>query len=313
MRNVTVGGQAVIEGVMMRGAKGIATAVRSPGGEILVDQSDQKPLTQKNRFYALPVVRGAVALVDSMRIGIRSLNYSASIFGADEEPDKFDLFLRKKFGDKGEKVVETITLILSLSFSILIFFVVPTLVTGLLRTRGLSNITMNIAEALVRVTIFITYLYAISRMKDIYRVFQYHGAEHKAIACYERELPLTVENVKTCTRFHERCGTNFMFLVMIVSIFIFSFTGWTNPLMRIVMRILLLPLVAGVTYEILRWLGKGTGTLKDIVAYPGMMLQRLTTKEPTDDMLEVSIRALKEAEGIMERDEALPVPDVSGK
>lgn len=299
MRNTTVGGQAVIEGVMMRGLKGIATAVRNPEGNIVVNHDHTVPLSQKYKMLRWPLIRGAVALVDSMKIGIKSLNWSASIFGEDEEPSKFDRFLKEKFGEKGEKIIETITMIFSLSLSILLFFVVPTLITGLLRSYDLPHLGLNAIEAIIRLSIFIGYLYGISKMKDIYRVFQYHGAEHKAITCYENELELTVDNARSCTRFHERCGTNFMFLVMAVSIIVFSFTGWTNPLMRIVIRILLLPLISGITYEILRWLGRTKGPVQKMVAYPGMMLQRLTTKEPLDDMLEVSIRALKEAEGLV--------------
>lgn len=299
MRNTTVGGQAVIEGVMMRGLKGIATAVRSPEGEIVVNHDDTKPLSMKYKVLRWPLIRGAVALVDSMKIGIKSLNWSASIFGIEDEPSKFDKFLKDKFGDKGEKIIETLTMIFSLSISVLLFFVLPTLITGVLRNYDLPHIALNVIEAVIRLSIFIGYLYGISKMKDIYRVFQYHGAEHKAIICYENEMELTVENVRSCTRFHERCGTNFMFLVMAVSIIVFSFTGWTDPLMRIVSRILLLPLISGITYEILRWLGKTKGPVQKIIAYPGMMLQRLTTKEPLDDMLEVSIRALKEAEGLV--------------
>ncbi|HBT19476.1 MAG TPA: DUF1385 domain-containing protein [Clostridiaceae bacterium] len=302
MRNTTVGGQAVIEGVMMRGLKGIATAVRTPEGDILVNHDDTKALSQRHAIFRLPLVRGAVALVDSMRIGIKSLNWSASIFGIEEEPSKFDQFLKNKFGEKGEKIIETLTLMFSLGLSILLFFVLPTLITGLLRNYSLPTMMLNMVEAALRLSIFIGYLYGISKIKDIYRVFQYHGAEHKAIICYERELPLTVENVRGCTRYHERCGTNFMFLVMAVSIVVFSFTGWSHPLVRVVTRILLLPLISGITYEILRWLGKTKGPVQSAVAYPGMMLQRLTTKEPLDEMLEVSIRALKEAEGLMTDD-----------
>lgn len=298
MRNTTVGGQAVIEGVMMRGLKGIATAVRNPEGEIVVNHDDTMPLTKKYKILALPLIRGAVALVDSMKIGIKSLNWSASVFGADEEKTKFEIYLTKKFGDKAEKIVETLTLIFSLTMSVGVFFVLPTLITGLLKSYGLPKYLLNFTEAMIRLTIFIGYLYGISKIKDIFRVFQYHGAEHKTIACYENEMPLTVENAKSCTRYHERCGTNFMFLVMAVSIVVFSFTGWTSPLARIGARILLLPLISGITYEILRWLGKTKGPLQKIIAFPGMMLQRLTTKEPTDEMLEVSIRALKEAEGL---------------
>ena len=298
MRKTNVGGQAVIEGVMMRGLDGIATAVRNPEGEIVINHDDSKPFSDRHPILKWPFIRGAVALVDSMAIGIKSLNWSADIFGEEEEESKFDLYLKKKFGDKGEKISTGLTMAFSLALTLIIFFVIPTLITGFLSRYNLTSLALNAIEAVIRITLFVSYLYAISKMKEIYRVFQYHGAEHKAITCYEQEMELTVENVRSCSRFHKRCGTNFMFLVMAVSIIVFAFTGWSSPLLRIVSRILLLPVISGITYEILRWLGKTSGLIQDIIAYPGMMLQRLTTKEPEDAMLEVSIAALQEAEGI---------------
>ncbi len=298
MRKTNVGGQAVIEGVMMRGLDGIATAVRNPEGEIVINHDDTKPFSDRHPILKWPFIRGAVALVDSMAIGIKSLNWSADIFGEEEEESKFDLYLKKKFGDKGEKISTGLTMAFSLALTLIIFFVIPTLITGFLNRYNLTSLALNAIEAVIRITLFVSYLYAISKMKEIYRVFQYHGAEHKAITCYEQEMELTVENVRSCSRFHKRCGTNFMFLVMAVSIIVFAFTGWSSPLLRIVSRILLLPVISGITYEILRWLGKTSGLIQDIIAYPGMMLQRLTTKEPEDAMLEVSIAALQEAEGI---------------
>ena len=298
MRKTNVGGQAVIEGVMMRGLDGIATAVRNPEGEIVINHDDTKPFSDRHPILKWPFIRGAVALVDSMAIGIKSLNWSADIFGEEEEESKFDLYLKKKFGDKDEKISTGLTMAFSLALTLIIFFVIPTLITGFLNRYNLTSLALNAIEAVIRITLFVSYLYAISKMKEIYRVFQYHGAEHKAITCYEQEMELTVENVRSCSRFHKRCGTNFMFLVMAVSIIVFAFTGWSSPLLRIVSRILLLPVISGITYEILRWLGKTSGLIQDIIAYPGMMLQRLTTKEPEDAMLEVSIAALQEAEGI---------------
>ena len=298
MRKTNVGGQAVIEGVMMRGLDGIATAVRNPEGEIVINHDDTKPFSDRHPILKWPFIRGAVALVDSMAIGIKSLNWSADIFGEEEEESKFDLYLKKKFGDKDEKISTGLTMAFSLALTLIIFFVIPTLITGFLSRYNLTSLALNAIEAVIRITLFVSYLYAISKMKEIYRVFQYHGAEHKAITCYEQEMELTVENVRSCSRFHKRCGTNFMFLVMAVSIIVFAFTGWSSPLLRIVSRILLLPVISGITYEILRWLGKTSGLIQDIIAYPGMMLQRLTTKEPEDAMLEVSIAALQEAEGI---------------
>lgn len=298
MRKTNVGGQAVIEGVMMRGLGGIATAVRNPEGKIVINHDDSKPFSDKHPILKWPFIRGAVALIDSMAIGIKSLNWSASIFGEEEEESKFDLYLKKKFGAKGEKISTGLTMAFSLALTLTMFFIIPTLITGFLSRYNLAPLALNAIEAVIRITLFISYLYGISKMKEIYRVFQYHGAEHKAITCYEQELELTVENVRSCSRYHKRCGTNFMFLVMAVSIIVFAFTGWNSPLVRIISRIILLPVISGITYEILRWLGKTSGPLQNMVAYPGMMLQRLTTKEPLDEMLEVSIAALEEAEGI---------------
>lgn len=300
MKRCDVGGQAVIEGVMMRGSKGMATAVRTPKGKIEIDIKKTIPLTKKNKILGLPFIRGFFALIDSMKIGMECLNYSASFFEDDEdaEPTKFDKWIEDKLGDKADNVFMAVTMLISFAFAIGLFMLLPTMLASAFKEMGFSNVGLQIAEAAIRIFILLAYMYLISKMKDIYRVFQYHGAEHKTIFCYEAMEELTVENVKKQPRLHPRCGTNFMFLIMIVSIIIFSFTGWGSILERLVLRIILIPVITGISYEIIRFLGKSEGTLSKIIAYPGLKLQLLTTKEPDAAQIEVAIAALKASEGI---------------
>ena len=298
-KNSSVGGQAVIEGVMMRGSKGIATAVRLSNEEIVVDVKESVPLTKKNKIFGLPIIRGFITLIDSMVIGINSLNYSASFFEDDEEPSNFDKWFSDKFKDKSNDVVMGISLAMSIIFSVLIFFIFPTFAANFLKKVVSTNtVILNIFEGLIRVGIFILYIYLIGKMKDIQRVFEYHGAEHKAIFCYENEIELIPENATKFGRLHPRCGTNFMFLVMIVSIILFSLTPWSSLIERIAYRLLLLPIISGITYEMIKWMGKSQSKFSNFFAYPGLMLQKITTKEPDLNQLEVAITALKAAEGI---------------
>ena len=298
-----VGGQAVIEGVMMRGVKGLAVAVRKPDGEISVEYKDIVPFTQKNKFFALPVIRGFVSLIDSLREGIKALNYSAEFFEDDEEePSKFEKWLQNKLGDKFDNTITTITMIVSFLVAIALFVGMPTIAANFLKKVITNTILLNIIEGIIRVVILIAYIAVIAKMDDINRVYQYHGAEHKTIFCYENEEELTSENVKKFSRFHPRCGTNFLFLVMIVSIIIFAFTGWGTFVERIAFRICLIPVVSGVTYEIIKWVGKSSSAISKIVAYPGLQLQKLTTREPDESQIEVAIAALKAAEGIDNED-----------
>lgn len=301
-KKISVGGQAVIEGVMMRGTKGVATAVRKEDGSIVVDFDDSIPLTQRNTFLGLPLIRGTVNLIESLIIGTKTLNYSASVFEdeSEEEDSAFDKWFKGIFKEKSDDVLMGITFIVSFIFAILIFFILPNIIADLFRNLlGKNSIVLNLIEGIIRVAILLLYIYLIGKIEDINRLFQYHGAEHKTIFCYENGLPLTPENAKTFKRFHPRCGTNFLFLVMIVSIILFAFTGWSTLLWkRILFRLLLLPVVAGCTYELIKWLGKSRSALSRIVAYPGLMLQLLTTKEPDEQQLEVAIKALKVAEGI---------------
>lgn len=294
-----MGGQAVIEGVMMRGSKSLATAVRTPKGNIEINYKDNRPITKKHPILNIPFLRGFFVLIESMKIGMESLNYSASFLDdEDEEPTKFELWLEKKLGKRANDVIIGFTMIISFIFSIGLFVALPTGIASIFKNMGASNLALNLIEAFIRISILIVYMYVISKMKDIYRLFQYHGAEHKTIFCYESMEELTVENVRKQPRLHPRCGTNFMFLIMFVSIVIFSCTGWGGIVERLLLRIILIPVVTGISYELIKWLGKSDGKLARIIAYPGLKLQLLTTKEPDDSQIEVAIASLKAAEGI---------------
>ncbi|GIM29662.1 hypothetical protein CPJCM30710_23280 [Clostridium polyendosporum] len=289
----------------MRGAKGLATAVRTPDGEIEVTFQNTAPLTKKYKILGMPVLRGFVALVDSLIEGVRALNYSASFFEEDDEPSKFEEFLEKMFGKKSNDILMGITFMISFIFAIGLFVAFPTGVTSVFKNVGLGVIGLNIVEGIIRVSILLLYMYLIGKMEDIHRLYQYHGAEHKTIFCYENELELTVDNVKKFKRFHPRCGTNFMFLVMLVGIFAFSFTGWNSLLERVASRIVLLPLVSGLTYELIKWVGMSDSLLSRLIAVPGLKLQELTTREPDDKQIEVAIKALKTAEGIKDEEKTI--------
>jgi uncharacterized protein YqhQ len=297
-KNINVGGQAVIEGVMMRGSKGIATAVRTAQGEIVVEQKSYTSYTKKNKFFGLPIVRGFISLIESLVIGVQTLNYSASFFEEEGEDSKLDKWIQKIFKEKSSDVIMGISLVISLIISIGLFFILPTLIANLFSKTGASTMGMNIVEGIIRVLIFLLYVYLIGKMEDINRVYQYHGAEHKTIFCYENNIDLTPENAAKFGRLHPRCGTNFLFLVMIVSIIAFSLTGWNSIGERVLYRIVLLPLISGISYEIIKWMGKSTGSVAKFLSYPGLKLQNLTTREPDLSQIEVAIRALKVAEGI---------------
>jgi len=300
-KKVSVGGQAVIEGVMMRGNSKIATAVRKSDGSIDVSVESFTPFTKRNKFLGLPIVRGFVALIESLVIGMNALNKSAEYVEDEAEESKLDAWFKSVFKEKSGEVSNAITLIIALAAAVGLFFVLPTFAANIFVFAGVKDpFLLNIFEGLIRVGVFLLYVILIGKMEDIHRVFQYHGAEHKAIFCYENDRPLTPENAMVFGRLHPRCGTNFMFLVMIVSIIVFSLTGWETLAERIVSRVVLLPVVSGVTYEIIRWMGKSDSRLSQVLSYPGLKLQELTTREPDRDQVEVAIAALKAAEGIEE-------------
>lgn len=307
LKRCDVGGQAVIEGVMMRGNNGLATAVRTSKGNIEIDiKKNNKPIIKKHPFLNIPFIRGFFILIDSLRIGMDSLNYSSSFFeDENEEPSKFEKWLDRKLGKKANDVIMGFTLMVSFIMAIGLFVLLPTAIASIFKVTGVSYVVLNLIEACIRITILLLYMFLISKLNDIHRVFQYHGAEHKTIFCYQYMEDLTVENVKKQGRLHPRCGTNFLFLIMIVSIMVFSFTGWGGIIERLVLRIILIPVVTGISYEIIKWLGKNDSKLSKIIAYPGMKLQLLTTKEPDDKQIEVAIAALKAAEGIEDKDKTI--------
>ncbi|GAA0102983.1 DUF1385 domain-containing protein [Paraclostridium bifermentans] len=293
MKKQPVGGQAVIEGVMMQSKNKRAIAVRKNDGEIIIRKRNIKSWISDKNIDKIPFLRGAFILIETMIEGINSMNFSSEFFLDDEEEESgFDKLINKLFKDKANDVIIIISLIIGLFFAMLLFVVTPTMIGGLFSRFINSDLILNLIEGFTRICILFIYILLISMNKDIKRVFEYHGAEHKAIYCYENNLDLTVENARKFKTQHPRCGTNFLFIVMFTSIILFSFFGWPNPIIRIVMRIVCVPIVAGISYEIIKLLGKYNNILTKTVAYPGMMLQKLTTKEPDDKQLEVALKAL---------------------
>jgi uncharacterized protein YqhQ len=293
-KKTSIGGQALIEGIMMRGPHKIATAVRKPDGEIIVKTQDIKPIF-KSKILKLPLIRGSVALIEAMLVGIKELMYSAEFYEDELEEDAFDRFIRKRFKENADQAIIYFSVAIALLISIVGFIILPNLVAGLLKKFVDSPLVLNLLEGLLRVGLFTLYVYLIAKMEDIKRVFMYHGAEHKTIYAYENGDELTVENARKYITLHPRCGTSFIVNVMIISIIVFSFFGWPSILMRIVTRLVMLPVIAGLSYEINRYIGKSENKgIAKILAKPGFQFQKLTTNEPTDDMLEVAIAAMKE-------------------
>ena len=275
-----VGGQAVIEGVMMRGKTHVAVAVRQPDGEINVDVRPVNSIADRYPILKKPFLRGVVSLVESLVMGMKALSYSAQVSGEeDEKLDSKDMAL---------------TIAVSAGLAILLFIIIPTWSMRFITDFTQDHMALNLAEGVLRMAIFLAYIAAISSMRDIQRVFQYHGAEHKTIYTYEAGLPLKVENVRPFSTLHPRCGTNFLMIVMLISMFIFTFLGWPNLVERIASRILLMPVIAGVSYELIRYAGAHTDNpLVRVAITPGLLLQKLTTRQPDDDQIEVAIASLK--------------------
>ncbi|MBO5131308.1 MAG: DUF1385 domain-containing protein [Romboutsia sp.] len=294
MKKQSVGGQAVIEGVMMQSKNKRAIAVRKSNGEIVVEKNKIKSWVSEKNIDKIPFLRGAFILIDTMIEGIKSLNFSSEFFlEEEEEEDALDKLISKVFKDKANDAIIGISLLLGLLLSTTLFIVTPTIIGGFFSNIIDNKFALNLIEGITRLCILFIYIVTISKNKDIQRVFQYHGAEHKAIYCYENNLELTVENAKQFTTLHPRCGTNFLFIVMFTSIILFSLFGWPNPIMRIMMRIICVPIVAGVAYEIIKLVGKYDNFITKIISYPGMMLQKFTTNEPDDSQLEVALESLK--------------------
>lgn len=290
----SIGGQALIEGILMRGPEKQAIVVRSKEG--LVEKVEElKLIRDRYPILGLPVLRGAVTFVDSMVRGVKALMYSADFFPEEEgEPSKLDLWLEKKLGsEKLQKLVVALAVVLSLGLTIGLFMILPTFLAGLLG-RFIPNVVIhNLVESAIKLLIFFGYLLLCSKQKDIQRVFQYHGAEHKTIFCYEHGKELTVENVREESRFHPRCGTSFLLVVVVVSILVNSVVRLDNSFARMGCHLLLLPIVVGISYEINRWCGLHDNWLSAALSAPGKWLQHLTTNEPDDSMIECAIRALE--------------------
>lgn len=291
----SVGGQALMEGIMMRGPRQICCAVRKPDGSI---ETKLDPTPHHGIWSRIPLVRGAVSMVESLIVGYRYMMYSAQVsMGEDYDPEEeqtaFEKWVGDHLGKKAEDMLLVAAAVLGGLFAILLFTVLPTvLVGGLDHLVPLSRWPKVILEAVLKVAIFLGYMVAISRMKEIHRVFEYHGAEHKTIACYEAGDPLTVENVRRYTRFHPRCGTSFLILVVIVSVFLYSVLPWGSMGLRVLFKLLLLPVVMGISYELLKWCGRSDNWATRIIRAPGLLVQRLTVFEPDDSMIEVAIAAV---------------------
>ena len=292
------GGQALIEGIMMRGPSKQSIVVRRQDGGLEFKCEDLKMVKDKHPVLGLPILRGVVAFMASMINGVKALMWSADFYpeeeGENEEPSKFDAWLEKTFGsEKAYSIIVTLAVILGVGFSSGLFFVLPTLAVSLAAPVLPFYWLRSLLEGIVRIVLFLGYLILCSRMKDMKRVFSYHGAEHKTIFCYEAGLELTVENVRAQPKHHPRCGTSFLFVIMVISILVFSFVHVEGTLARLVSRLVLLPLVVGITYEINRYVGRQDNAVTRFMTAPGLWLQNFTTNEPDDSMIEVGIEALK--------------------
>ena len=290
-KKTSIGGQALIEGIMMRGPFLTSMATRLPDGSIDVETWNTHKGGQKAHWTRrVPFLRGIFNMVDSMVVGYGCLMKSAEKAGVEEEPTKFDKWLEEKLGDNLMKVLGGVAVVLGVALAAVLFIFIPTGLSSLLKPLLGAGIGLSLFEGLIKVIILVGYMWLCSRMKEIHRVFEYHGAEHKTIACYEADDPLTPENAMKHSRLHPRCGTNYLFLVMAVSIVFFAVVGWNESFwLRLLSRIVFLPLVAGISYEVLKLAAKYENIFTKIIRAPGMALQYITTKEPTADMLEVAI------------------------
>jgi len=290
----SIGGQALLEGIMMRGPKKQSIVVRTKDG-FVTKTEELKLLKDKYPIVGFVFIRGVISFISSMAIGMRAMMFAAEQIPEEEqeEPSKFDQWVEKKVGsEKAEKIIITFAIVLGVALSVGLFILLPTVLAGFLSDFIEHRILRNLIEGVLRIVIFLVYMWLATRLNDIKRVWAYHGAEHKAIYCYEKGLPLTVENVRVQSRLHPRCGTSFLFIVMLVSILVFSFTGWENIWMRIGMRLLLVPVVVAISFEIIKLAGRYDNIVTRIVSAPGKAMQRLTTREPDDEMIETAIEAL---------------------
>ena len=289
-----IGGQAVLEGVMMKNRDKYAVAVRKPNGEIDVEVEEYKGVCGDKKFAKLPFIRGVFAFIDSLILGMKVTTYSASFYEEeDEKPSKTEGKLEKLLGNKADDIMMTFTVILSVIIAVALFILLPLFLSDLLGKYIRNASVIAIIEGLIRILIFIAYIAGISLMKDIKRLYMYHGAEHKCINCIEKGRPLTVKDVKRSSRQHKRCGTSFLLFVVLVSVFVFFFIRVDNMALKLILRIALVPVIAGISYEIIRLAGRSDNVLVRIISAPGMRMQKLTTKEPDEDMIEVAIASVE--------------------
>ena len=289
-----IGGQAVLEGVRMKNKEKYAVAVRKPDGEIEVEVETYQGLAHGSKFKELPFIRGIFNFLDSLILGTRALNYSASFYEEEEGKEtKFDKAMDKMSGGNGEKLLSGIVTVISIMLAVGIFIVLPYFISSLFESFIRNRSLMAIIEGVIRIALFLLYVWGISAMKDIRRLYQYHGAEHKCINCIEKGRPLTVHNVMRSSRLHKRCGTSFIFFVMLVSIVLFFFIQVDNVAEKVILRILLMPVVAGISYEIIRLAGRTDNVFIKILSAPGMWIQRMTTREPDESMAEVAIASVE--------------------
>ena len=291
-KKTSIGGQALIEGIMMRGPVLTSMATRMPDGSIDVETWNTHKGSKTPWTRRAPFIRGIFNMVDSMVVGYHCLMKSAEKAGVEEEPTKFDKWLEKKLGDNMMKVLGGFAAVLGVALAAVLFIFIPTGLSSLLKPLIGTGVGLSLIEGLIKVIILVGYMWLCSRMKDMRRVFEYHGAEHKSIACYEAGLPLTVENVRPQRRLHPRCGTSFLFLVVFISIIIGSFISWDNPAIRMLLKLLLIPVVVGISYELIKLAGRSDGIFTRIISAPGMWLQHITTCEPDDGQIECAIAAL---------------------
>lgn len=295
MKPSGIGGQAVLEGIMMRNKDKYSVAVRKPDKTIEVKVEDYKGITQGRKIISLPFVRGVFSFIDSMVLGIKTLAYSAEFYEDEEvEESKLDKAADRMFKEKAEDVVMGITIFVSILLALGLFVVLPSLISDLLQKwfNIISVSLLSVIEGVIRISLFIIYILLISLMKDIRRTFMYHGAEHKCINCIENGMELNVENVMKSSRYHKRCGTSFIFMVMIISVIFFIFIRVDNTILKVVVRLLLIPVIAGISYEFIKLAGRSESKIVDILSKPGMALQKITTSEPDEDMAEVAIAAV---------------------
>ena len=293
MKSSNIGGQAVLEGIMMKNGSKYAVAVRKPDGEIEVKIDEYKSFVKWDKLTKIPFIRGTFNFIDSLVLGMSTLTYSASFW--DEEEDKKTLTEEQaKKKQKKEDVLIGITMVLSMVIAMGMFMVLPYFISTLFKKVITSRFLLTLVEAIVRISIFIGYILLVSRLKDIQRTFMYHGAEHKCINCIEHGMELTVENVRKSSKQHKRCGTSFLFFVVLVSVIVCFFITVESPVLRVVIRIALLPVIAGISYELIKLAGSSKNPMITALSAPGLAMQNLTTKEPTDDMIEVAIRAVEE-------------------